>query len=105
MTTALSSLPLATGRELIERALTLVPPDSHDAGRLQALRILPLRPDYDRGQEAFHHARPLRANTNSKTTVGYGDPTAWPTAQTGVRIAVRCTDHDYAKPTPQLYPC
>ena len=56
VTTALSDLPLMTGRELIERALELVPASSHEAGRLQVRRILPLRADYDRAQEAFDHA-------------------------------------------------
>ncbi|MFQ6030079.1 MAG: tetratricopeptide repeat protein, partial [Dehalococcoidia bacterium] len=61
-----SELPLSTGFELIERALTLVPSDSHEAGRLQARRIMPLRPDYDRAQEAFHHALSIARQQQDK---------------------------------------
>jgi DNA-binding CsgD family transcriptional regulator len=44
------------GGELITKALELVPPDSHDAGRLLSRCIMPLRADYERAQEAFHRA-------------------------------------------------
>jgi len=42
------------GAELITKALELVPPDSHDAGRLLSRYILALRADYERSQQAFH---------------------------------------------------
>jgi len=67
VTTALSDLPVVVGGlEFVERALTLVPPDSHDAGRLQARRILPLRADYDRAQDAFHHALSIARQQQDK---------------------------------------
>jgi hypothetical protein len=44
------------GGELIAKALDLVLPDSHDAGRLLSRYIMPLRADYDRAQETFHRA-------------------------------------------------
>jgi len=44
------------GGELIAKALELVPPDSHDAGRLLSRYIMPLRADYERAQEAFQRA-------------------------------------------------
>jgi ATP/maltotriose-dependent transcriptional regulator MalT len=44
------------GGELIAKVLELVPPDSHDAGRLLSRCIMPLRADYERAQEAFHRA-------------------------------------------------
>ena len=53
---ALADIRAANVREMIERALTLVPPDSHDAGKLQARQILANRADYERAQGAFHHA-------------------------------------------------
>ena len=53
--TALSA-QLGFGRKLIETALTLVSPDSQDAGRLHARHISTLRAEYDKSQEAFHHA-------------------------------------------------
>jgi tetratricopeptide (TPR) repeat protein len=49
-------LPTNLGKEIIETALGLVSPDSHDAGRLQCRYILPLRADYDKAQEAFQRA-------------------------------------------------
>ncbi len=53
---ALADIRAATVREMIERALTLVPPDSHDAGKLQARQILANRADYDKAQGAFQRA-------------------------------------------------
>lgn len=54
VTVALSDLPVvAVGVEFIERALALVPPDSHDAGKLKARLIIALRPDYDRSDQTF----------------------------------------------------
>ncbi|MCH7621972.1 MAG: hypothetical protein IH870_08750, partial [Chloroflexi bacterium] len=45
------------GGELIQEALELVPPDSHNAGRLLSRYISQgLRTDYERAQEAFHSA-------------------------------------------------
>ena len=44
------------GGELIEKGLALVPPDSHDAGRLLSRYIMPLRADYQRAQDALHRA-------------------------------------------------
>ena len=49
-------LPINFGRDLIERALESVTPDSHDAGRLLSRYITPLRADYDKAQEAFRQA-------------------------------------------------
>ena len=49
-------IPINTGRELIERALKMVPPDSHDAGRLLSCYIPSLRSEYDRAQDAIHGA-------------------------------------------------
>ena len=49
-------LPVNFGRELIEKALELVPPHSHDAGRLLSRSITPLRSEYDKAQEAVHGA-------------------------------------------------
>ena len=53
---ALAEIRAATVREMIERALTLVPPDSHDAGKLQARQISANRADYDKAQGAFQRA-------------------------------------------------
>ncbi len=44
------------GAEFIERALEVVPPDSHDAGRRLSRYIRELRANYERVQEAFHGA-------------------------------------------------
>ena len=44
------------GGELIAKALELVPPDSHDAGRLLSRYIMPLRTDYERSQQVFQRA-------------------------------------------------
>ena len=49
-------LPMNTGEEIIERALALVPPDSHDAGRLLSRQIATLRPIYERAQAVFDRA-------------------------------------------------
>ena len=49
-------IPINTGIELIEQALELVPPDSHDAGRLLSRCITPLRSEYDSAQKAVHNA-------------------------------------------------
>ena len=64
---ALSYFNLSSGRELVQRALMLVPPDSHDAGRLQARNIAPLRYDYDKAQEAFHHALSVARQQRDKS--------------------------------------
>jgi ATP/maltotriose-dependent transcriptional regulator MalT len=56
VTAALFDLPPMNGRELFARALALVPPDSHDAGKLQARQITALRGDYDRAQDAIDQA-------------------------------------------------
>ena len=48
--------PINTGLELIEKALELVPPDSHDAGRLLSRSITSLRSEHERVQEAIHGA-------------------------------------------------
>ena len=57
VTTALAAnIAGAMGGALCERALTLVPPDSLYAGRLQASRIIPLSAQYDKSQEAFDQA-------------------------------------------------
>ncbi len=53
---ALADIGDTSVREMIERALTLVPPDSHDAGKLQARQIMANRADYDKAQGAFQHA-------------------------------------------------
>jgi len=44
------------GGELIAKALELVPPDSYEAGKLLSRYIQPLRPDYDRAQDAVQRA-------------------------------------------------
>ena len=64
---ALSYFNLSSGRELVQRPLMLVPPDSHDAGRLQARNIAPLRYDYDKAQEAFHHALSVARQQRDKS--------------------------------------
>jgi predicted ATPase len=56
VTIALTNVTGASGHGLVKRALTLVPPDSHDAGRLQARHISMLRDDDDGAQYAFRHA-------------------------------------------------
>ena len=66
--TALSiSIPGKLGIELNERALKLIPPDSHDAGRLQANLILPLGIDYAKAQEAFHQALSIAQRQQDKS--------------------------------------
>ncbi len=49
-------MPSNVGREVIEKALELVPPNSHDAGRLQSKYITQLRAEYEEAQEAFQSA-------------------------------------------------
>jgi predicted ATPase len=56
VTIALTNVTGTSGHDLVKRALTLVPPDSHDAGRLQARHIIMLRADVDGAQSAFRHA-------------------------------------------------
>ena len=49
-------IPINTGIELIQQAVELVPPDSHDAGKLLSRSITPLRSKYDRVQNAVQGA-------------------------------------------------
>jgi tetratricopeptide (TPR) repeat protein len=60
------SAQIGSGRILIETALTLVSPDSLDAGRLQSRHILTLRADYDRSQEAFEQALSIARQQQDK---------------------------------------
>ena len=49
---AVNHMPLNTGATLMEKALGLVAPGSHDAGRLLSLTIVTQRSEYDRAQES-----------------------------------------------------
>jgi len=51
-----SQIALNTGGELLAKALELVSPDSHEASLLLSRRIMPLRGDYERAQDAFNRA-------------------------------------------------
>ena len=66
VTTVLFDINPTPPRELIERALKLAPPDSTDAGKLQARYIFSLRFDYDRAQDAFHQARSIALQQQDK---------------------------------------
>ena len=55
------------GLEINERALKLVPPDSHEAGRLQSNLILPYGNDNEKAEEAFDQAQSITRQQQDKS--------------------------------------
>jgi len=85
LATALSDLPIVTiGLEFVERALTLVAPDTIEAGWLQARLIFPFRTDYGRSQEAFHHALSIARQQQNKSL------------EMKALVAAGCVDYHYS---------
>lgn len=85
LATALSDLPIVTsGLEFVERALALVPPDTIEAGRLQARLIFPFRTDYGRSQEAFHNSLSIAREQQDKLL------------EMKALVAAACVDYHYS---------
>ena len=59
-----SQFPPNTGAEIIAKALGMVSPDSHEAGRLLSRYVMPLRGDYDASQDAFQRAMAIAEREN-----------------------------------------
>jgi len=85
LATALSDLPIVTsGLEFVERALTLVSPDTIEAEWLQARLIFPRRTDYGHSQEAFHHALSIARQQQAQSV------------EMKALVAAGCVDYHYS---------